>query len=65
MASWGADQTSDTQATREALERTLAIAEDLIRKGRTEEGLELVRRVNDVMEQAFRRSAGVITGPQP
>jgi hypothetical protein len=38
------------------LEQTLRIAEDLIRQGKTEDGLSLVRMVNDVTEaEAMRR----------
>jgi hypothetical protein len=52
MASWN----EPTPTTREALEQTLRIAEDLIRQGKTEDGLSLVRMVNDVTEaEAIRR----------
>ena len=49
--------TEPTPSTREALERTLTIAEDLIRRGKKQEGLSLVRKVNNVTKtETLRRS---------
>jgi hypothetical protein len=56
------EPTSIPPTVRETLERTLEIAARLIQQGKIEEGLSLVRQVDDVMEQALRRSAG--RGPQ-
>jgi hypothetical protein len=53
VASWAPEPAPTTP--QETLEQTLAIAEDLIRKGRTKDGLDLVRRVNDVTEQALQK----------
>lgn len=48
--------TEPTPTTREALEQTLTIAENLISQGKIEDGLSLVRQVNDVTEaEAMRR----------
>ena len=50
--------TEPTPTTGEALEQTLRIAEDLIRRGKKQEGLSLVRKVNNVTEaETLRRSA--------
>jgi hypothetical protein len=49
--------TEPTQTTREALERTLDIAEKLIQEGKIEDGLSLVRQVNDVTEEALKNQA--------
>jgi len=61
VASW------TTEPTNKTLERTLAIAENLIRQGKTKEGLSLVRQVNDVTERALRemgRQAPEPSGPR-
>ena len=47
--------TEPTPTTREALERTLDIAEKLIQEGKIEDGLSLVRQVNDVTEEALKK----------
>jgi hypothetical protein len=48
--------TEPTPTTQEALEQTLTIAENLISQGKIEDGLSLVRQVNDVTEaEAMRR----------
>jgi hypothetical protein len=60
-----APKSERTPSTREILEQTLTIAEDLIQKGRTKEALELVQQVNDVTEEALRKIALTSPGPQP
>jgi hypothetical protein len=50
-------ETKSTPTTREALEQTLDIAEKLIQEGKIEDGLSLVRRVNDVTEEALKNQA--------
>jgi hypothetical protein len=52
MASWAEEP---TPTTKQMLEQTLDIAERLIQEGRVEEGLNLVRRVNDVTEEALKK----------
>jgi hypothetical protein len=48
MASWAEES---TPTTKRMLEQTLDIAEKLIQEGRVEDGLSLVRRVNDVIQR--------------
>jgi hypothetical protein len=50
-------ETKSTPTTREALEQTLDIAEKLIQEGKIEDGLSLVRQVNDVTEEALKNQA--------
>jgi hypothetical protein len=52
VASWA------TEPTNKTLERTLAIAENLIRQGKIEDGLSLVRQVNAVTEAETLRRFG-------
>jgi hypothetical protein len=53
-----APKSEKTPSTREILEQTLTIAEDLVRQGRIKETLSLVRQVNAVAEAEATRRMG-------